>query len=806
MSWYVRNADDLVLNPERSRQSHRLPVGAPNYDSWEHWTRLLARKGDSLQRALGHHVGKILGCGRYGCTATSDSGAVLKLTPLPQRDWQSDEELKFWTKMKSEQRRRNSLASKSVVKVYDAWVITDKDTGEVYLAVLRDEVEPLADIIPDPLSAGHSLVETPPATKRRIGDELPEAAFRIEDLQFWLDNARLDSALEPVKEAVQEYQLGDVHIGNLGWKGNRLVIFDADYAGDAPVADKQLRVNRERQERDPELPAYGPTFEEWSELLERKGDDLEHALGMRVGDIIGCGAFGCVVESVPGRVIKLTSERQHHGDLGAELAFWTRMKKEQERPRSPASQGVAHIDRIASITDKDTGEKYIAVLREDVVPVMNTETWRPAAETTRRGVALDDIFSAPEARGAVEAMQEYGLDDVHPGNLGWSGDRIVIFDAHMRGAPLKEHEQMRVNKGTPYGLQPGDPVEIAKPVIPPAGRLATGERHWVGGYEFLGMSRNIEGALRIGAVGGDEEDRFVIGARDVRPARMARNDSYSPFHEQIPGGLAAGMRPEDFDPEQLRMGIEIEMEHTPDPVVATEIAMDHLVEDHEYYTKLKSLRLNPSRDPFDMDFKSVAEELEERRKQKEEGNWYPASGGSEKPFRTRTGKRLQYVWQPSTGRHAYYDLDTDMILSDEEALSPAYGLTANGRRTRPSCERCGGRIDVSGHCVREHEHRAFERGLRDLGKGVRRDQQETSESERAAYLEGWHYEPNARAFYVFEMDGDEPLRMANKKPLTKKQAQQFARIGAQNGKHDRVVTTDPRKDDFRVVERYEAGR
>lgn len=49
-------------------------------------------------------------------------------------------------------------------------------------------------------------------------------------------------------------------------------------------------------------------------------------------------------------------------------------------------------------------------------------------------------------------------------------------------------------------------------------------------------------------------------------------------------------------------------------------------------------------------------------------NWLPANGGTETPFTTRTNRRLLYCWQPSTGKHAYIDCDTDMILSDEEAM------------------------------------------------------------------------------------------------------------------------------------------
>lgn len=57
----------------------------------------------------------------------------------------------------------------------------------------------------------------------------------------------------------------------------------------------------------------------------------------------------------------------------------------------------------------------------------------------------------------------------------------------------------------------------------------------------------------------------------------------------IPGGLADEADPSDFDQEQLKMGIEAELEHTNDRQMALEIAMDHLKEDPKYYTKLKKI-------------------------------------------------------------------------------------------------------------------------------------------------------------------------------------------------------------------------
>ncbi len=48
--------------------------------------------------------------------------------------------------------------------------------------------------------------------------------------------------------------------------------------------------------------------------------------------------------------------------------------------------------------------------------------------------------------------------------------------------------------------------------------------------------------------------------------------------------------PDDkYDPEQIKMGIEVEKEHTDCPHIAKEIAKDHLAELPDYYTRLKQM-------------------------------------------------------------------------------------------------------------------------------------------------------------------------------------------------------------------------
>jgi hypothetical protein len=66
--------------------------------------------------------------------------------------------------------------------------------------------------------------------------------------------------------------------------------------------------------------------------------------------------------------------------------------------------------------------------------------------------------------------------------------------------------------------------------------------------------------------------------------------------DQLPGGLADDKEPGDFNPAALDLGRRFELEHTDDDDMATEIAMDHLVEDPDYYQKLakmEGIKLRP---------------------------------------------------------------------------------------------------------------------------------------------------------------------------------------------------------------------
>jgi phage gp29-like protein len=54
-------------------------------------------------------------------------------------------------------------------------------------------------------------------------------------------------------------------------------------------------------------------------------------------------------------------------------------------------------------------------------------------------------------------------------------------------------------------------------------------------------------------------------------------------YDRLPGGRGDGASPSQFDRWQVQAGVRAEMEHTADPGIALEIALDHLAEDPNYY-------------------------------------------------------------------------------------------------------------------------------------------------------------------------------------------------------------------------------
>lgn len=83
---------------------------------------------------------------------------------------------------------------------------------------------------------------------------------------------------------------------------------------------------------------------------------------------------------------------------------------------------------------------------------------------------------------------------------------------------------------------------------------------------------------------------------------MDLKDFYPEFPAQVhqdvlPGGVADNASPTPLDVNELAMGIKVELEHTNDPKIAVEIALDHIRETPDYYSRLSTTGLSPEISP-----------------------------------------------------------------------------------------------------------------------------------------------------------------------------------------------------------------
>lgn len=182
------------------------------------------------------------------------------------------------------------------------------------------------------------------------------------------------------------------------------------------------------------------------------------------------------------------------------------------------------------------------------------------------------------------------------------GDKITVDTDVSKDALSDRGKKLARQLGAQFvGVVSEDKIEEEKDVLV----TITGGEHagksgvvknWVKGlgYQdvyFEGQKKQISyNYLKVASKSAVEFDKEV-------------SEQFEDHEDKISGGKADNFGPDDFDPEQLEMGIEIEMEHTDDPTTAREIAMDHLREHPNYYTALKKmedeLKANESNDKID---------------------------------------------------------------------------------------------------------------------------------------------------------------------------------------------------------------
>ena len=110
---------------------------------------------------------------------------------------------------------------------------------------------------------------------------------------------------------------------------------------------------------------------------------------------------------------------------------------------------------------------------------------------------------------------------------------------------------------------------------------------WPKKEEFRKFMKNRMPHLTSGEVDAIGKTLSLKKSMDMEKAlmKMAQEDILAPMEKAA--GQDAIYTLLLFDPNELKMGIEIEMEHTDDPKVAEKIAKEHLAEHPKYYSTLK---------------------------------------------------------------------------------------------------------------------------------------------------------------------------------------------------------------------------
>jgi hypothetical protein len=323
-----------------------------------------------------------------------------------------------------------------------------------------------------------------------------------------------------------------------------------------------------------------------------------------------CGVFGCVFQSTDPWSVKLTIDPDE-GDMWAALMQF----------QIEADYGIDGIARVREVVRLKPdvswrGKKrpLHVVVREEIYPI-----WEEGlagnyfSDVTIDRLGLSGIkppqgfnrwsFEAVRRRSTLESKR---LPPRVRGNLREFYDLLMALDLYREGAQNWHHASKFTRTQNRERMQEAAWDDMTRDLNRMSGP--------VGGYigETLGSLMDHGIVLQDvhwnniawrahDRIEGEELPLTLIifdpGAtptarREIRKV-MLKNDEYSPFEGQdVPaGGLAAqmGITALDVDPDELRMGIEEEMEHTEDPRVAKQIALDHLAEDPTYYTKLSAV-------------------------------------------------------------------------------------------------------------------------------------------------------------------------------------------------------------------------
>lgn len=116
-----------------------------------------------------------------------------------------------------------------------------------------------------------------------------------------------------------------------------------------------------------------------SVLAVEKRVALEGILGVQLGDVLGCGHFGCVLDSDSPWAVKLTTDP-------VEVEMWVQLQNAIAKKGS-GQWGLTRVKEIVRLKPNLHGKRVWAVMREKVEPLLAAETGT-ISERTRVEIGL----------------------------------------------------------------------------------------------------------------------------------------------------------------------------------------------------------------------------------------------------------------------------------------------------------------------------------------------------------------------------------------------------------------------------------
>jgi hypothetical protein len=217
----------------------------------------------------------------------------------------------------------------------------------------------------------------------------------------------------------------------------------------------------------------------------------------------------------------------------------------------------------------------------------------------------DTIISKEDIKEIVSDFDSL-LDEMGLG--GGAGVGLSLPGGYINGAPNPKDVKKMKSKLDKDGSEEYEPIEEAQAVSGgKVHKFITGKNLGFKGkkyshidFETLGID-NKNGTIQLRIISPKEifGNEMSLDFRTIRRGPYFKTDTSKVKEDKIPGGLAKGMSLSDIAKHhkmssqtlknEFIKGYAVEREHTTDVEVAKEIALDHLYEDPNYYSKLSKI-------------------------------------------------------------------------------------------------------------------------------------------------------------------------------------------------------------------------